>query len=110
MTAAANNNGKKSKVILPPSQRQPSSLSSRQRERLRLPITVRLTILGACAGWLFQDTFQARLLPYGPPQHWGDRPTYDNLDLSNDSLMLKRTYGVFLKSCAMYDCQRRCDE
>lgn len=92
-------------VILPPSSSRSNRsnqrrllLSNSVRQKTRLPITIRLGLIGACCGFAFQDLFRSKLLPYGPPNYnWGTRPTYTDLDTSNDSLMVKRTFICICK-------------
>ena len=90
------NNNNNNVILPPPSSQQRRLLSNSMiRHKTRLPITIRLSLIGGCLGFLFQDMFRSILLPFGPPNYnWGTRPTYSNLDTSNDSLMLKRKIKI----------------
>jgi hypothetical protein len=53
---------------------------------------LRLTLLGACVGWLSRKTLRSIFLPFGLAKRLPEVPTYAPVDFSNDSLMAKRKF------------------
>jgi hypothetical protein len=53
---------------------------------------LRLAILGATLGWFFQQIMKPRWLPWGPAAKMVNKPTYADVDPTNDSLTAKRKF------------------
>jgi hypothetical protein len=62
---------------------------------------LRVALLGATLGWFFQKIMKPRWLPWGPAIEMVNRPTYADVDPTNDSLTAKRklllSHQVFQK-------------
>ena len=61
------------------------------KRRSLVPIPIKLALVGACCGIFFQDMMSSILLPWGKPVHWGERPSYANIDSDNVSLTKRCT-------------------